>query len=74
MDMVVNALPSLKDALASHIFNDGDDIYGNVLLPDYMKSEPIVTTVWVLHSEILKFAIPLSRFLHSSSVPFVLME
>jgi len=40
MDMVVNALPSLKDALASHIFNDGDDIYGNVLLPDYMKSEP----------------------------------
>ena len=40
MDMVVNALPSLKDALASHIFNDGDDIYGNVLLPDHMKSEP----------------------------------
>jgi hypothetical protein len=40
MDMVVNALPSLHDALASHIFNDGDDIFGNVLLPDYMKSEP----------------------------------
>ena len=40
MDMIVNALPSLKDALASHIHNDGDDIYGNVLLPDYMKSEP----------------------------------
>jgi hypothetical protein len=40
MDMVVNALPSLQDALASHIFNDGDDIFGNVLLPDYMKSEP----------------------------------
>ena len=40
MDMIVNSLPSLKDALASHIHNDGDDIYGNVLLPDYMKSEP----------------------------------
>ncbi len=40
MEMVANALPSLKDALASHLFNDGDDIYGNILLPDYMKSEP----------------------------------
>jgi len=40
MDMIANSLPSLKDALASHIFNDGDDIFGNVLLPDYMKSEP----------------------------------
>jgi len=40
MDMIVHSLPSLKDALASHIHNDGDDIFGNVLLPDYMKSEP----------------------------------
>ena len=40
MEMVANALPSLNDALASHLFNDGDDIYGNILLPDYMKSEP----------------------------------
>lgn len=40
LDMIVNALPSLDDALASHLFNDGDDIYGNVLLPDHMKSEP----------------------------------
>jgi len=40
MQMVVNALPSLNDALASHLFNDGDDIFGNILLPDYMKSEP----------------------------------
>ena len=40
MEMVANALPSLIDALASHLFNDGDDIYGNILLPDYMKSEP----------------------------------
>ncbi len=40
MEMVANALPSLTDALASHLFNDGDDIYGNILLPDYMKSEP----------------------------------
>ena len=40
MQMVANSLPSLNDALASHLFNDGDDIYGNILLPDYMKSEP----------------------------------
>jgi len=40
MEMIANALPSLSDALASHISNDGDDIFGNVLLPDYMKSEP----------------------------------
>jgi len=40
MEMVANALPSLNEALASHLFNDGDDIYGNILLPDYMKSEP----------------------------------
>ncbi len=40
VEMIANALPSLTDALASHITNDGDDIYGNVLLPDYMKSEP----------------------------------
>ena len=40
MEMIADALPSLQDALASHIFNDGDDIFGNVLLPDHMKSEP----------------------------------
>ena len=40
MEMVSNALPSLNDALASHLFNDGDDIFGNILLPDHMKSEP----------------------------------
>jgi hypothetical protein len=40
MEMVANALPSLNDALASHLFNDGDDIFGNILLPDHMKSEP----------------------------------
>ena len=40
MDMIVNSLPTLKDALASHIHNDGDDIFGNVLLPDFLKSEP----------------------------------
>ena len=40
MDFIADALPTLKDALASHLFNDGDDIYGNVLLPDHMKSEP----------------------------------
>jgi hypothetical protein len=40
MDIIADALPSLTDALASHLFNDGDDIFGNILLPDYMKSEP----------------------------------
>lgn len=40
MDIIANALPSLGGALASHLFNDGDDIYGNILLPDHMKSEP----------------------------------
>jgi hypothetical protein len=40
MEIIANSLPSLEDALASHIFNDGDDIFGNILLPDHMKSEP----------------------------------
>ena len=40
IEMIGDALPSLKDALASHIFNNGDDMYGNVLVPDNMKSEP----------------------------------
>ena len=40
MEFIADALPSLQDALASHIFNDGDDIFGNVLVPDNMKSEP----------------------------------
>lgn len=40
MEMIADALPSLNDALASHFFNDGDDIYGNILVPDYMKSQP----------------------------------
>ena len=43
LEMIIDALPkgsSLKDALASHLHNDGDDMYGNLLLPDNMKSEP----------------------------------
>ena len=40
IEMIANSLPSLTDALASHISHDGDDMFGNVLLPDYMKSEP----------------------------------
>ena len=40
MEIIANSLPSLDDALASHIFNNGDDIFGNILLPDHMKSEP----------------------------------
>ena len=40
MEIIANSLPSLDDALTSHFFNNGDDIYGNILLPDHMKSEP----------------------------------
>ena len=43
MEILINALPSssdLKDILASHVFNDGDDMFGNLLLPDNIKSEP----------------------------------
>ncbi len=40
LEMIANSLSSLKGSLASHVTNDGDDIFGNVLLPDYMKSEP----------------------------------
>lgn len=42
MEMIIDALPSnaMQEALASHLFNDGDDMYGNLLIPDNMKSEP----------------------------------
>ena len=43
MEMIIDALPSkdaIKDALASHLHNDGDDMFGNLLLPDNIKSEP----------------------------------
>jgi len=41
MDILRNSLPSnIDDALASHIDHDGDDMFGNILLPDFMKSEP----------------------------------
>ena len=43
MEMIIDALPSkdaIKDALASHLHNDGDDMFGNLLLPDHIKSEP----------------------------------
>lgn len=41
MNILRNSLPSnIDEALASHIDHDGDDMFGNILLPDYMKSEP----------------------------------
>jgi len=43
MEMIIDALPTkdaIKDALASHLHNDGDDMIGNLLLPDTIKSEP----------------------------------
>ena len=38
--MIMDGLPGSDGALASHLFNDGDDMYGNILVPDSMKSEP----------------------------------
>ena len=43
LEFIADALPSgsnLNDALASHFFNNGDDIQGNILLPDYIKQQP----------------------------------
>jgi hypothetical protein len=41
MEILSNALPyNIDKALASHISHDGDDMFGNILLPDSMKSEP----------------------------------
>lgn len=40
LEMIANSLPSIEGALASHLDNDGDDIFANILVPDYMKSEP----------------------------------
>lgn len=43
LEFIADALPSgsnLNDALASHFFNNGDDIQGNILLPDYIKEQP----------------------------------
>ena len=41
MEILSNALPyNIDKALASHISHDGDDMFGNILLPDQMKSEP----------------------------------
>lgn len=42
IEMLVDALPSksaINDALMSHGFDDGDNMYGNILLPDYLKSD-----------------------------------
>jgi hypothetical protein len=40
-EFIADALPNgLSDALTSHFQNDGDDIAGNILLPDYMKEQP----------------------------------
>jgi hypothetical protein len=42
LQMLVDALPNksaINDALMSHGFDDGDNMYGNVLLPDYLKSD-----------------------------------
>ncbi len=41
MQILSNSLPyDIDKALASHISHDGDDMFGNLLLPDSMKSEP----------------------------------
>lgn len=43
LEMIIDAFPvngAAKDALFSHAFDNGDDVHGNILLPDYIKSEP----------------------------------
>lgn len=40
LEMIAKSLPSIDGALASHLDNDGDDIFANILVPDHMKSEP----------------------------------
>lgn len=41
MDIISGSLPGgWGDSLASHAWNDGDSMIGNVLLPDYIKNRP----------------------------------
>jgi len=41
MRIIADALPGgWGDSLASHAWNDGDSMLGNVLLPDYLKNRP----------------------------------
>lgn len=41
MEMICAALPGgYSDALASHAYDNGDDVKGNILLPDYIKTQP----------------------------------
>ncbi len=66
LGMVIDALPSLQDALASHWWNDGDSVIGNILLPDHMKSEPdsdYGVGISFRNSEIRKSAFTISPFL-----------
>lgn len=39
--ILADALPThaLADVLASHIWDNGDDMFGNLLMPDYMKQD-----------------------------------
>ena len=39
--ILADALPThaLADVLASHIWDNGDDMFGNLLIPDYMKQD-----------------------------------
>lgn len=41
MDIISSSLPGgWGDSLASHAWNDGDSMIGNVLIPDYIKNRP----------------------------------
>lgn len=41
MDIISGSLPGgWGDSLASHAWNDGDSMIGNVLIPDYVKNRP----------------------------------
>jgi hypothetical protein len=66
LGMVIDALPSLQDALASHWWNDGDSVIGNILLPDHMKSQPdsdYGVGISFRNSEIRKSAFTIAPFL-----------
>jgi hypothetical protein len=75
LEFIADALPSgsnLNDALASHFFNNGDDIQGNILLPDYIKEQPdsdYGVGISFRNSEIRKFPYPSGRWTAVDAIP-----
>jgi len=67
IEMLQGAIPGgWSDALMSHAQNTGDDIWGNLLLPDYLKSMPdsdYGIGVYFKNSEIGRFQFEIMPFL-----------